>query len=178
MPYLKVTVPTSPVSTRRHKMSACTRTNTLYERVRPPASQPHHTKAYHLPTTARTIITPSWRPVRRKAVTMSGEKLSLPLFWPDSHCLKACLSKLACHLTSMQQELLEPFSKQNCRSMAKHHVALRKRTGRTLAELKVAPPQKNLPLCSKTYSSPSSAYPPGPILNAFREVLKARFRTV
>ena len=88
-------------------MLACTCTNTIDERVRPPANLSHQPKSDHqsaytinqnptAPTTARTSSNPSSRPVRNKTGTLSGEKLAscpeqtchCPRFWPDSHCLK------------------------------------------------------------------------------------------
>ena len=57
-------------------MSACTCTNSLYERVRPPASLPHQPKSDRHPTTARASSTISSRPVRNKTVTLSKTKLS------------------------------------------------------------------------------------------------------
>lgn len=104
--YLKSTKPI-----RRHRMLACTCTNSFYERFRPPANLTHQPKFDFHPTTARTNSNPSRRPVRNKAVTLSGEKLSsrpeqtchYPRFWPDSHCLKTSNRRLTCHLTSMHQ---------------------------------------------------------------------------
>lgn len=98
-------------STKRQTMSVCTCTNSLYERVSPPASLPHQPKSACHPTTARASSNPSSRLVRNKAVTLSGEKLSscpeqtchYPRFWPDSHCLKSSNRRLTCHLASIHQ---------------------------------------------------------------------------
>ena len=92
-------------------MSACTCTNGLYERVRPPANLPHQPKSNHHQTTVRTSSTTSSRPVRNKTVTLSGEKLSsrpeqtchCPRFWPDSHRLKTSTRRPTCHQASMHQ---------------------------------------------------------------------------
>ena len=56
-------------------MSACTCTNNLYERFRPPASLPHQPKSALHPTTARISSTPSSRLVRNN-VALSKTKLS------------------------------------------------------------------------------------------------------
>ena len=92
-------------------MSACTCTNSFYERFRPPANLPHQPKSDRHPTTARASSTISSRPVRNKTVTLSGEKLSsrpeqtchYPRFWPDLHCLKTSNRRLTCHLASIHQ---------------------------------------------------------------------------
>ena len=114
-------------------MLACTCTNTIYERVRPPANLSHQPKSDHqsaytinqnptAPTTARTSSNPSSRHVRNKTGTMSGEKLAscpeqtchCPRFWPDSHCLKISHRRLTCHLASMQQDIRTPFPPFAC----------------------------------------------------------------
>ena len=114
-------------------MSACTCTNTLYERVRPPTTPPYQSKSDHqsaytinqnptAPTTARTSRNPSSCTVRNQTGTMSGEKLAFcpeqtchyPRFWPDSHCLKTCNRRLTCHLASMQPNSRTPFPPFAC----------------------------------------------------------------
>ena len=132
-------------------MLACTCTNTIYERVRPPANLSHQPKSDHqsaytinqnptAPTTARTSSNPSSRPVRNKTGTLSGEKLAscpeqtchCPRFWPDSHCLKTCFwTKLNSQRLPLSAPILSfyPETKASCRSSSKKIVS-RSKNGR------------------------------------------------